>query len=218
MEKVVIYLLPLNEPYPLVRPPLMGPIYGRTSTSKAWPLGQSKQDPSLESEYNSEDAYLTPDEQSTVVLLHRANVRSECSNICPRVVYPCQTVQRYCDWYPDTHLNLISQTSSMCPQGCHVIRSVDASASKDVKLSKEVRVQKIKWMAVAKLNAAKMKYVFHAICDRAGGTAHASAKLNTQLVAGESETALPRTRMGKISAGYIHETGPTMTANEETNR
>jgi len=78
--------------------------------------------------------------------------------------------------------------------------------------------QKIKWMAAAKLNAAKMKYVFHAMCDRAGGTAHASAKLNAQLVAVASETALPRTRMGKISAGYVHETGPIVTANEQTNR
>jgi hypothetical protein len=49
-----------------------------------------------------------------------------------------------------------------------------------------------------------------------GGAAHASAKLNNQFVAVESETALERTRMGKISAGYVQDAGPIVMAKEET--
>ena len=39
------------------------------------------------------------------------------------------------------------------------------------------------WTNTAKLNVPKMKYVFHAMFDRPGGTAHASAKLNAQFAA-----------------------------------
>ena len=48
------------------------------------------------------------------------------------------------------------------------------------------RKQKIKWMAATKLNTTK--YIFHEMCDSAGGTAHARAKLNAQLMAVTSET------------------------------
>lgn len=47
-------------------------------------------------------------------------------------------------------------------------------------------------MHAAKLNVPKMKYVFQAMVARPGGTAHASAVLNIQLVAVASDTALPR--------------------------
>src|SRR5882762_5441343 len=68
------------------------------------------------------------------------------------------------------------------------------------------------WMNAAKLNVPKMKYVLYAIDERPGGTAHASAKLNTQFVAVATDTAFPRTRIGNISAGYVHETGPMVMA------
>ena len=48
--------------------------------------------------------------------------------------------------------------------------------------------------------------------DKPGGTAHASAKLKSQLAEVESETALARTFIGKISAGYVQETGPIVIA------
>ena len=73
-------------------------------------------------------------------------------------------------------------------------------------------------MNAAKLNVPKMKYVLYAMEDRPGGTAHASAKLKSQLAAVETATAFARTRMGKISAGYVQETGPIVTAKEQTKR
>jgi hypothetical protein len=48
------------------------------------------------------------------------------------------------------------------------------------------------WMKQAKLKVPKIKYVFHAIDDKPGGTAQARAKLKSQLVAVASETAFPR--------------------------
>ena len=48
--------------------------------------------------------------------------------------------------------------------------------------------------------------------ERLGGTAQASPKLNNQFDAVDKEIALARTRMGKISAGYVHETGPMVIA------
>lgn len=94
------------------------------------------------------------------------------------------------------------------------------------------------WMNAAKLNVPKMKYVLYAIVDRPGGTAHASAKLNSlqcapdsaaaisslsrrpahQFIAVETDTALARTRMGKISAGYVQDTGPIVMAKLQTKR
>jgi len=71
-------------------------------------------------------------------------------------------------------------------------------------------------MQAAKLNVPKTKYVFHWIELNIGGAAHAKAKLNSQLVAVERDTALERTRMGKISAGYVQEAGPIVMAKEET--
>lgn len=73
-------------------------------------------------------------------------------------------------------------------------------------------------MNPAKLNAANTKYVLYAMFERPGGTAHASAKLKAQFAAVESEIAFARTFMGKISAGYVHETGPMVMANELTKR
>ena len=69
---------------------------------------------------------------------------------------------------------------------------------------------------------------------RPGGTAKASAVLNAQFEAVETETALARTLythsakkkkkmgffsyfMGKISAGYVHDVGPTVMAKLHTN-
>jgi len=57
-----------------------------------------------------------------------------------------------------------------------------------------------------------MKYVLYAMVERLGGTAHASPKLNNQFDAVDKEIALARTRIGKISAGYVHETGPMVIA------
>ncbi len=51
-----------------------------------------------------------------------------------------------------------------------------------------------------------------------GGTANARAVLKNQLVEVASDTALARTFEGKISAGYVHETGPQVVAKVATNR
>ena len=53
---------------------------------------------------------------------------------------------------------------------------------------------------------------------RPGGTANARAKLNNQVVAVARETAFPRTLREYSSAGYVHETGPTVMAKLQTNR
>lgn len=63
-----------------------------------------------------------------------------------------------------------------------------------------------------------MKYVLYAIVDSPGGTAQASAKLNSQHELVLTLTAFARTLIGKISAGYVQLTGPIVIANEHTNK
>ena len=70
----------------------------------------------------------------------------------------------------------------------------------------------------AKLNVPKMKYVFHAMLLRPGGTANASAVLNAQFVAVARETAFPRVLREYSSAGYVHETGPMVMAKLQTKK
>ena len=49
-----------------------------------------------------------------------------------------------------------------------------------------------------------------------GGTAKASTAFQNQVVAVVRETALARTRLGKISAVYVHDVGPHVVANVAT--
>ena len=59
--------------------------------------------------------------------------------------------------------------------------------------------------AAAKLNAEKMKYVFHGMWDSAGGTAQASAKLNAQLMTIVSEKPFHV----HVWENLVHETRPS---------
>lgn len=51
-------------------------------------------------------------------------------------------------------------------------------------------------------------YIFQLIFQSSGGTPNASAIFQVQFDAVASETALARTLAGKISDGYVQDTGP----------
>lgn len=54
---------------------------------------------------------------------------------------------------------------------------------------------------MATLKQPKIKYAFHLMLTKAGGTKYDSAKLKIQLLAVVRATAFPRTRRGKSSGG-----------------
>lgn len=78
----------------------------------------------------------------------------------------------------------IFQAVKTCP--CWKISSISSSVRPTVS-----GYMKNTWMNPAKLNVPKIKYVFHAIEASPGGTAHASEKLNNQLVAYSSQMQMP---------------------------
>lgn len=73
-------------------------------------------------------------------------------------------------------------------------------------------------MHAAPLNAVKIMYIFQLIAHNSGGTAKARIMFQNQFAAVARETALARTLLGKISAGYAHDVGPQVVANVATKR
>lgn len=68
------------------------------------------------------------------------------------------------------------------------------------------------------LKVPKIMYIFQLMDDSRGGTANARIQFQSQFDAVARETAFARIFSGKISDGYVQETGPQVVANVATKR